>query len=57
MNSTPDLSYKPPTYYFVIRGFQIFFALVIAGLSAFIIHGAVTDENSFSLACVSSRTI
>ncbi|KAJ2899148.1 uncharacterized protein MKZ38_003395 [Zalerion maritima] len=43
--------YHTPAWFNVVRGFQIFLAFVIMGLSGWIIHGVLLNPTAFSLVC------
>ncbi|KAK1759880.1 hypothetical protein QBC47DRAFT_438125 [Echria macrotheca] len=40
---------QTPTWVVIVRGLQIFFALIILGLCAYLIHGKAMDANVFAL--------
>lgn len=40
----------------VARGFSLFFAIIIIGLSGYLMHGLVLSAYAFSLVCVSTDT-
>ncbi|KAK1775856.1 hypothetical protein QBC45DRAFT_421134 [Copromyces sp. CBS 386.78] len=42
---------ETPIWHVVVRGFQIFFGLVIAGLAGYLIHGYLMDAVAFGLVC------
>lgn len=44
---------ETPIWHVVVRGFQIFFGLVIAGMAGYLIHGYLMDAVAFGLVCVS----
>ena len=43
---------QTPVWMTVIRGFQFFLAIVILGISGWLIHGAYIDEMGFAIAVV-----
>lgn len=43
---------ETPIWHAVVRGFQIFFGLVIAGMAGYLIHGYMMDAFAFGLVCV-----
>ncbi|KAK3503662.1 hypothetical protein B0T13DRAFT_508438 [Neurospora crassa] len=42
---------ETPIWHAVVRGFQIFFGLVIAGMAGYLIHGYMMDAFAFGLVC------
>jgi hypothetical protein len=52
MNTATDVNFKPPGYYTLLRRIQVLVAGGIVGISAWLIHGAFTDELTFALICV-----